>query len=268
MFLRFCISTYPRKGTETIDVCRYKSNNKHFNLSPQGDGNNPPVLGVLRSDNFNLSPQGDGNLSAHGTFCTLHRFQLIPARGRKHSVCLPIPFPVRFQLIPARGRKPIAAPVAAPAAAISTYPRKGTETVVGNLDSVTGIFQLIPARGRKQQFSWLNLLLSCDFNLSPQGDGNVQRTQRQEQQNQKFQLIPARGRKHSDDCDKAQSLCDFNLSPQGDGNIETLDRKVICFQFQLIPARGRKPLDASHGGVPLTISTYPRKGTETLQYGQ
>ena len=55
----------------------------------------------------------------------------------------------------------------------------------------------------------------------------------------------------------------FNLSPQGDGNEQLHAVKNGLLAFQLIPARGRKPLDASHGGVPLTISTYPRKGTET-----
>ena len=35
----------------------------YFNLSPQGDGNNPINEPVFASQDFNLSPQGDGNLA-------------------------------------------------------------------------------------------------------------------------------------------------------------------------------------------------------------
>ena len=58
---------------------------------------------------------------------------------------------------------------------ISTYPRKGTETtVLLNKQNTTFPFQLIPARGRKLD-KIIFTLTACDFNLSPQGDGNESR---------------------------------------------------------------------------------------------
>ena len=80
----FQISTYLRKGTETTFLrhqCCYK---RHFNLSPQGDGN------------VAMNPLGWTKL----------RFQLIPVRGRKHKEDdSGFYFAELFQLIPARGRK-------------------------------------------------------------------------------------------------------------------------------------------------------------------
>ena len=55
-----------------------------------------------------------------------------------------------FQLIPVRGRKLVDKGNGVRSAVISTYPRKGTETVMD--DFATGYL---------------------DFNLSPQGDGNI-----------------------------------------------------------------------------------------------
>ena len=78
---------------------------------------------------FNLSPQGDGNRLLMSILSTNMKFQLIPARGRKHPQ-LPIPTTemFRFQLIPARGRKPFDQRHDSDIITISTYPRKGTET--------------------------------------------------------------------------------------------------------------------------------------------
>ena len=123
------ISTYPRKGTETRSAAVFFSVYQNFNLSPQGDGNFSKAHLEKRAIDFNLSPQGDGNRSTNSK-----------ESCRK-----------TFQLIPARGRKPINEPVFASQAVISTYPRKGTETVCF-------------------YYSRLNLTY---FNLSPQGDGNA-----------------------------------------------------------------------------------------------
>ena len=38
------ISTYPRKGTETQNTSSRLQRNADFNLSPQGDGNLPPIM--------------------------------------------------------------------------------------------------------------------------------------------------------------------------------------------------------------------------------
>ena len=56
-----------------------------------------------------------------------------------------------------------------------------------------------------------------------------------------FQLIPARGRKHDILTLLDVRLMDFNLSPQGDGNSSGWSLRLT-----------------------LLISTYPRKGTETM----
>ena len=79
-----------------------------------------------------------------------------------------------FQLIPARGRKPDNFCIVADCTQISTYPRKGTETKAAE--------ELPPA--------------ACDFNLSPQGDGNYRHC-RLLLNFLLFQLIPARGRKQN-----------------------------------------------------------------------
>ena len=106
-------------------------------------------------------------MKAHQTF------QLIPARGRKlNDVAADVNL-LQFQLIPVRGRKPWTLVFSFPGCVISTYPRKGTKT----------------------EPQWEYQVLPEDFNLSPQGDGNVS-----------HQL-----RRRVD--------ADFNLSPQGDGNI-------------------------------------------------
>ena len=75
-----------------------------------------------------------------------------------------------FQLIPARGQKLAIDCLIINTDDISTYPRKGTET--GSLP--------------------VGLHISLDFNLSPQGDGNIKK------------MIP-----------DFTSLNYFNLSPQG-----------------------------------------------------
>ena len=56
-----CISTYPRKGTETA----------------------LPLPGRRKTEYFNLSPQGDGNLFNLANSVAFLTFQLIPARGQK-----------------------------------------------------------------------------------------------------------------------------------------------------------------------------------------
>ena len=190
------ISTYPRKGTETHCRPSCRPSRRNFNLSPQGDGN--PVRDVLSSTSQQISTyprkgtettlpvhqsrthqistyprKGTETLFGMFSHPLLNRFQLIPARGRKqHCPCIN-PVHTRFQLIPARGRKRCRAKRHNQAIQISTYPRKGTETVVGNLDSVTGIFQLIPARGRKLLSAIVLIKSAVYFNLSPQGDGNA-----------------------------------------------------------------------------------------------
>ena len=61
-----------------------------------------------------------------------------------------------------------------------------------------------------------------------------------------------------------EQLCYFNLSPQGDGNPTTSALLPIALRFQLIPARGRKQKLLRNYPQQPVISTYPRKGTETI----
>ncbi len=58
--------------------------------------------------------------------------------------------------------------------AITIYPRKGTETHrFGKHDSSSGKLQFIPARGRKQTITVCICQMDNNYNLSPQGDGNI-----------------------------------------------------------------------------------------------
>ena len=99
-------------------------------------------------------------------------FQLIPARGRKPYQKDGFDDVRAFQLIPARGRKHTIIRNHDELIRISTYPRKGTETMETILIPIVIPFQLIPARGRKHGL--------C---------GNLYELRI------RFQLIPARGRK-------------------------------------------------------------------------
>ncbi len=146
-------------------------------------------------------------------------------------------------------------------AMITTYPRKGT----------------VPA-------SPLPWIAAADYNLSPQGDGNFFFI-RFSIIVPPFQLIPARGRKPLRSGGNV-GFCNistyprkgtetplllqirlfrkhFNLSPQGDGNPLEVAAMLASATFQLIPARGRKHLSFFRSGFLGSISTYPRKGTET-----
>ena len=78
------ITTYPRKGTETGADFLKKLNIIDYNLSPQGDGN--PTMTVpwpILVADYNLSPQGDGNIIGVVNLASGESLQLIPARGRK-----------------------------------------------------------------------------------------------------------------------------------------------------------------------------------------
>ena len=86
------------------------------------------------------------------------------------------------------------------------------------------LFQLIPVRGRKQNILLL-LDVVCNFNLSPQGDGNG------------TNAVTFQTGQH------------FNLSPQGDGNTSTCCEPFIFLIFQLIPARGQKTPHQKRCGV-------------------
>ena len=105
---------------------------------------------------FNLSPQGDGNHKGLNNMAKCARFQLIPARGRKLRVHAQLWHShADFNLSPqGDGNMDLSDPIEQPHS-ISTYPRKGAETL-GCVEHIATsiLFQLIPARGRKHQISW------------------------------------------------------------------------------------------------------------------
>ena len=99
-----------------------------------------------------------------------------------------------FQLIPARGRKQAPEGAEYNCQAFQLIPARGRKQHVALVDGcVTSRFQLIPARGRKHNKSTIAVSLGLNFNLSPQGDGNLRLDAKEHLLG--FQLIPARGRK-------------------------------------------------------------------------
>ena len=122
----------------------------------------------------------------------------------------------------------------------------------------------------------------CDFNLSPQGDGNMMAAFLMILPTT-FQLIPARGRKRSSQNvatlrnvistyprKGTETRCrprpcndgyDFNLSPQGDGNLDIILYLLKVHYFNLSPQGDGNPM-RSYRTADALISTSPRKGTK------
>ena len=167
------ISTYPRKGTETHRHCFRRCTAAHFNLSPQGDGNFYIII-------FSISRQ---------------IFQLIPARGRKPQGLFIVVELVAISTYPRKGTetyRPTCSGLFG--IRISTYPRKGTETDRHRLGRWRSSISTYPRKGTETFTSRCVPVCFYYFNLSPQGDGNV------------------------DGSVTAGKRLYFNLSPQGDGN--------------------------------------------------
>ena len=76
--------------------------------------------------------------------------------------------------------------------------------------------QLIPVRGRKPSIPIKPMSTRPDYNLSPQGDGNL--------------LM----------CSRTRAEINYNSSPQGDGNPSDSILHTMNGSLQLIPARGQK----------------------------
>ena len=143
---------------------------------------------------FNLSPQGDGNISSDDNFKTLSHFNLSP-QGDGNLYAQPSAYPF---------------------ATISTYPRKGTVTIVPPSTSPIFLFQLLPARGRKRNHKNCSCRRGKYFNLSPQGDGNIV-------------LLVVVGK----------SIIS-TYPRKGTETIFVIFHIICIITFQLIPARGRK----------------------------
>ena len=81
-----------------------------------------------------------------------------------------------------------------------------------------------------------------------------------------FQLIPARGRKPERLQVGYAGKLYFNLSPQGDGNIKKMIPDFTSLNYFNLSPQGDGNLDITEDAAIDGISTYPRKGTETLNF--
>ena len=95
------------------------------------------------------------------------------------------------------------------------------------------LFQLIPVRGRKQNILLL-LDVVCNFNLSPQGDGNLSACKSDMLENF-ISTYPRKGTETACSQSSASSCHHFNLSPQGDGNSKVAMNPLGWTNFNLSP---------------------------------
>ena len=77
---------------------------------------------------------------------------------------------------------------------LQLLPERGRKRAFAWLFSLNRKLQLIPVRGRKHIIRNVNIKLLHNYNLSPQGDGNID-SETIDDSKHKLQLIPARGRK-------------------------------------------------------------------------
>ena len=98
------ITIYPRKGTETSGF-RQGKDCRYYNLSPQGDGNQPAGQGRGCQPQLQFIP-ARGRKRGHNHIAAVNlKLQFIPARGRKPICSVRFGACKRLQFIPARGQK-------------------------------------------------------------------------------------------------------------------------------------------------------------------
>ena len=126
---------------------------------------------------------------------------------------------------------------------ISTYPRKGTETRKSTILIREQLISTYPRKGTETPSSEAWMHNFC-----------------------KFQLIPARGRKLLSALMIILLGLHFNLSPQGDGNeLTAIPVLLTSYNFNLSP-QGDGNVNTLMSVLLFGISTYPRKGTETQSH--
>ena len=141
----------------------------------------------------------------------------LPRKGTETGCCQwRVAGQLDFNLSPQGDGNLYAQPSAYPFATISTYPRKGTVTIVPPSTSPIFLFQLLPARGRKRNHKNCSCRRGKYFNLSPQGDGNIV-------------LLVVVGK----------SIIS-TYPRKGTETIFVIFHIICIITFQLIPARGRK----------------------------
>ena len=156
----------PRKGTEADNIFAGCTLHEHFNLSPQGDGNEECCISFVRCHPFQLILARGRKPCFDVPKIGVLLFQLIPARGRKRVADIMINHKLRFQLIPARGRKhvlvsekfipdctiPVRGRKLRPTIDIfeplSTIPVRGRKLLLHQVHH--GCVRTIPVRGRKR----------------------------------------------------------------------------------------------------------------------
>lgn len=79
--VKFAITTYPRKGTETFFNHTILLINQITTYPPQGDGNTFPLTFATVVVYYNLSPQGDGNLMRMSFPYFLPSITIYPRKG-------------------------------------------------------------------------------------------------------------------------------------------------------------------------------------------
>ena len=131
----------------------------YFNLSPQGDGNRTQMGADEIPRHFNLSPQGDGNTRLAPR--TIPRtFQLIPARGRKPHMRLPLCFlGINFNLSPQGDGNSHIAVISALVHGFQLIPARGRKRIVH--DWIFRRSRTIPVRGRKPPRHCFIVVLYC-----------------------------------------------------------------------------------------------------------
>ncbi len=149
-WVKFAITIYPRKGTETLSGLLQQAHNVITIYPRKGTETTLKVL----------CPS------------SMYRLQFIPVRGRERAIVFKVHselitiYPrkgtetvtspdeiarsIKLQFIPARGRKLQKLAVKSDALHITIYPRKGTETGSWHCGTRTSsVLQFIPARGQK-----------------------------------------------------------------------------------------------------------------------
>ena len=166
------------------------------------------------------------------------------------------------QHIPARGRKPFIGQVTEPVPAETTYPRKGTETLmILFLHFEDSRRNNISPQGDGNRVLYSSVSMRSGNNISPQGDGNKEYLPNRDWVLPK-QHIPARGRKLITRSIQHHHLGN-NISPQGDGNSFFVVKHKDHMRNNISPQGDGNQVPCCLKCSP-SETTYPRKGTETF----
>ena len=175
--VKFAITTYPRKGTETNCGCNHWYCGESLQLIP--------ARGRKQSASFHSSKSAG--------------LQLIPARGRKPLYNFFNVRRVRITTYPRKGTETILSGVHTLASAHYNLSPQGDGNSTLNADSSKSSYYNLSPQGDGNGYTDWPVSYDFDYyNLSPQGDGNL-KIDILISLSPRLQLIPARGRKHGAD---------------------------------------------------------------------